>query len=316
MIEIYTQVKDSKGLIFNIQKYNVHDGPGIRTLIFFKGCPLRCKWCSNPEGLDKRYGVMFKANSCIDCGACASVCPVGIHKMSQDGKHFIDRSIDCIGCKKCEEACTEFALAISGQEKTVTELVDVIEEDSMFYYTSGGGVTLGGGEVTMQSDFATELLKTCKQRGINTAIETCGYVKKDAILKMAGFTDLFLFDIKHMNSEKHHELTGVYNEQILENLIELLSKGYNVKIRMPMLKGINDSKNEIYEIIEFLKPYKDYGNFKGIDLLPYHKMGVNKYNQLDMKYLIDEDPSLSMDDLKLIEGWVKEYDFPVNVLQH
>lgn len=313
---MYASVKSENGFIFNIQKYNVHDGPGIRTLIFFKGCPLRCKWCSNPEGLEKGYGIMFNQKNCIDCGACVDVCPVGIHTMSRDGKHLIDRNINCIGCGRCEEICTEFALSIAGKKKTVDELIDIIEEDKMFYYTSGGGVTLGGGEVAMQSDFATELLKTCKKRGINTAIETCGYTKKDSILEMAKYIDLFLFDLKHMNSQRHHELTGVYNEQILENLEEILGKGYNVKIRMPMLKGINDSKDEINEIIKFLMPYKDYGNFKGIELLPYHKMGVNKYEQLDMEYLIKEDPSLTSEELKKIQGWVKEYDFPVNVLEH
>lgn len=307
---------EKKGFIFNVQKYNVYDGPGIRTLVFFKGCPLRCKWCSNPEGLEQKYQVMFKEDLCVNCGACASVCPVNIHTISQLGKHEINRDINCIGCRKCEEKCTQFALAITGEEKTVPELMEIIEEDRMFYLTSGGGVTLGGGEVTLQADFATELLKACKKSGINTAIETCGFAKPEAIFKMAEYVDLFLFDLKHMNSNRHYELTGVRNEQILSNLEELLKGGYNVHIRMPLLKGINDSQEEIRDIVEFLIPYKDYKNFKGIDLLPYHKLGVNKYVQLGKEYKIKGDPSLTNEDLNRIENWIKEYDFPVKVIKH
>ena len=152
--------------------------------------------------------------------------------------------------------------------------------------------------------------------GINTAIETCGYTRKENILKIAEFTDLFLFDIKHIDPDRHFELTGVRNEMILENLEELLHRRYNVKIRMPMLKGINDSEGEIRGVINFLMPYKGYKNFKGIDLLPYHKLGVNKYVQLGMDYPIDGDPSLTEEDLDRIEGWIREYDFPVSVIRH
>lgn len=308
---------ERKATIFNVQKYNMYDGPGVRTLVFFKGCPLRCKWCANPEGLEKKYQVMFKINSCIDCGACVSVCPVGIHTISKDTqKHEVLRNIDCLGCHKCVEACNAGALTIVGEVKTISELVEIVEEDKTFYEVSGGGVTLGGGEVTMQPEAATSLLQACKQEDINTAIETCGYAKLENILKIAEFTDLFLFDIKHMDSDRHFELTGVRNEQILNNLSELLHRRYNVKVRMPMLKGINDSQREIDQVIEFLMPYREYKNFKGIDLLPYHKLGVNKYNQLGKEYPIDGDPSLNDEDLDRIEGWIKKYDFPVTVIRH
>ncbi|WFD11752.1 choline TMA-lyase-activating enzyme [Tepidibacter hydrothermalis] len=307
---------ERKAFIFNVQKYNMYDGPGVRTLVFFKGCPLRCKWCSNPEGLERKYQVMFKSESCMDCGACVSVCPVGIHTINKEGKHVLDHSIDCLGCNKCKEVCTKAALSIVGEVKTVSELLEIIEEDQDFYDVSGGGVTLGGGEVTMQPEFAANLLMACKQEGINTAIETCGYAKRESILQVAQFTDLFLYDLKHIDSERHYQLTGVRNERILENLKELLRRRYNVKIRMPLLKGVNDSQNEIKRVIEFLMPYRDYKNFKGIDLLPYHKLGVNKYNQLGMKYQIEEDPKLSNEELEIIESWIKEYDFPVSVIKH
>ncbi|MBY6996847.1 choline TMA-lyase-activating enzyme [Clostridium botulinum] len=308
---------ERKARIFNIQKYNMYDGDGIRTLVFFQGCPLRCKWCANPEGLEKKYRVMLKSNLCVNCGACVSACPVGIHTISNKTlKHEVNRDIDCIGCGKCKEGCLKSAISIVGEEKTISELLKIVEEDRTFYEMSGGGVTLGGGEVLMQPEAATSLLMACKQEGINTAIETCGYTKLETILKVAEFVDLFLFDIKNINSDRHHELTGVRNERILENLQELLKNKYNVKIRMPLLKGINDSQDEIEKTMEFLLPYKDYKNFKGIDLLPYHKMGVNKYNQLGMEYPIKDDPSLKNEDLDRIEGWIKKYDLPVKVIRH
>lgn len=308
---------ERKANIFNVQKYNVYDGPGIRTLVFFKGCPLRCKWCANPEGMERKQQVMLKRNLCVDCGACVPVCPVGIHSIAkEDLKHKINRNIDCIGCRKCENVCTMSALSIIGEEKTISELLSIIKEDKMFYQTSGGGVTLGGGEVMMQPEAATNLLMACKHDGINTAIETCGYTKLESLLNIAEFTDLFLYDIKHIDPERHLELTGVRNERILENLQELLHRRYNVKVRMPLLKGINDGQDEIERTIKFLTPFREYKNFKGIDLLPYHKMGVNKYNQLDKVYPIEGEPGLNEEELIRIEGWIKKFDFPVKVIRH
>ncbi|MCI8647236.1 MAG: choline TMA-lyase-activating enzyme [Firmicutes bacterium] len=316
MSENNRNVIERKAFIFNKQKYNMYDGPGVRTLIFFKGCPLRCKWCSNPEGLEKKYQIMLKPASCVGCGACVPVCPVGIHSISEAGEHTINRSVDCLGCGKCVESCMASALKVAGEQQTISDLLEYVEEDRAFYDQSGGGVTLGGGEVTLQPEAAISLLAACKQEGINTAIETCGYTKKENILKFAEFVDLFLFDMKHIDPDRHFELTGVRNEMILENLKELLNRRKNVKIRMPMLKGINDSETEIRRLIEFLMPYKDYKNFKGIDLLPYHKLGVNKYNQLGMDYPIEGDPSLEEEDLDQIEGWIKAYDFPVSIIRH
>lgn len=308
---------ERKATIFNIQKYNMYDGDGVRTLIFFQGCPLRCKWCANPEGMIKKNRVMFKSDLCIHCGACVSVCPASIHTISnKTSKHEVNHDIECIGCDKCKSACLKSAISIVGEVKTISELLEIIEEDRTFYEVSGGGVTLGGGEVLMQPEAASSLLMACKQSGINTAIETCGYAKLESVLKVAEFTDLFLFDIKHIDSDKHLQWTGVRNEQILENLKELLRRKYNVKIRMPLLKGVNDQKEDIEKTMELLKPYKDYRNFKGIDLLPYHKMGVNKYKQLGMEYPIKDDPSLTDEDLNRIEGWIKQYDLSAKVVRH
>ena len=308
---------ERKARIFNIQKYNMYDGPGLRTLVFFKGCPLRCKWCSNPESQKKIYQVMFKKELCVNCGACVSACPVGVHRISAltQAHEFVEGS-ECIGCRKCEQACLPSALSIVGEMKNISELMEIIEEDRSFYEMSGGGVTLGGGESLAQPEAAANLLMVCKQAGINTAIETCGYAKPEQLMKVAEFTDLFLFDVKHMDSDRHYELTGVRNELILANLKLLLDNRHNVKVRLPLLKNANDSEKEIAQLIEFLTPFRDSKHFKGIDLLPYHKLGVNKYKQLGWDYPIDGDPSLSDEDLDRIENWIKKYNFPVAVIRH
>lgn len=312
-----TGLDEGKALIMNVQKYNIYDGPGVRTMVFFKGCPLRCNWCSNPEGFERKYQVMLKESSCTDCGACVPVCPVGILNLSKENSKLeVMRNIDCIGCGKCVEACPESALSIAGEVKNISELLKVVEEDRMFYDMSGGGVTLGGGEVLAQPDAAANLLRACKNEGINTAIETSGFANLDTVLKVAEYTDLFLFDIKHIDTHRHFELTGVHNGLILKNLEELLRRKYNVKIRMPLLKGINDSQDDIEGVIRFLIPFRDYENFKGIDILPYHKMGVNKYNQLGMDYPVIGDPKLNNEDLNRIETWFKKYDLPVKVINH
>ncbi|MBI4806562.1 MAG: choline TMA-lyase-activating enzyme [Desulfovibrio sp.] len=308
---------ERKALIFNIQKYNTHDGHGVRTLVFFKGCPLRCKWCSNPEGQVRQYQVLFKKNLCVHCGACVPVCPVGIHKMPPHSRqHEIARNIECIGCRKCEEACTVSALAVSGEKKTISELVEIIEEDKPFYDMSGGGVTLGGGDPLMQPEAAANLLMVCRQRGINTAVETCGYARPETLMKIAEYTDLFLYDVKHMNSERHYELTGVRNESILSNLKMLFEYRHNVRIRIPLLKDVNDTMDDCRKLIQFLMPFKDFKNFKGIDILPYHKLGTNKYSQLGWDYRMGGDPVLNSTDLDRITACFDEHDLRVSVLRH
>lgn len=312
-------ILERKARIFNIQKYSIYDGPGIRTLIFFKGCPLRCKWCSNPEGLERKYQVMFKEDLCINCGTCSSVCPVNIHYLQNKENgllHKVDRSIDCLGCRKCEKVCPKHALSIAGSDKTISEVLEIIQQDALFYLSSGGGVTLGGGEVTAQPEFATNLLMECKRMEIHTAIETCGYTKIESLLMIAQFTDLFLYDIKHIDSERHYELTGVHNERILDNLTELIKRGFNVKVRMPLIKGLNDSEDTIKKTMTFLQAFKEYKNFKGIDLLPYHKLGINKYKQLDMKYSITEDLSFKDEELDKIQEYINDYALEAKVIRH
>ncbi|MGT2800328.1 choline TMA-lyase-activating enzyme [Streptococcus marmotae] len=316
--------------VFNVQKYNLYDGPGIRTIVFFKGCPMRCKWCANPEGLEFGSNVMYKETLCKPYNSCASTCPLGkicfayknqanpIPFDYADKEHPIDirKYNKRFPTKEDIDGCPEGAISVAGESKTISEIMEIIHEDDAFYEMSGGGVTLSGGECLAQAEGAVALLQACKHDGLNTAVETAGYVPNKVVMRVAEYTDLFLFDLKHMDSKKHNEWTGVGNERILKNLISLLEAGHNVKIRMPMLKGINDSEEEIRAIVEFLLPYKDYPNFQGIDLLPYHKLGVNKYYQLGMEYKIEGDPSLSQYDLDRIESYILSYQFPVTVVKH
>lgn len=303
-------------VIFNIQKYNMYDGPGVRTLVFFKGCPLRCQWCSNPEGQLHQYQIMLKREQCTSCGICVQVCPAGLHTLTADARHSVDRGRECVGCGRCVDACPTKALALAGERRTISSLMEVVEEDRPFYETSGGGLTVGGGEALMQPEALINLLETCHQQLINTAVETCGYARPEVLAGVAPHVDLFLFDLKHMDPERHRELTGVHNAMILGNLSWLLENHYNVKVRMPLLRGVNDDAQEIAQAIEFLLPYRELTNFRGIDLLPYHKLGVHKYGQLDMEYPVQGDPSLSAEDLDRLEACIKKYDFPVAVIRH
>ncbi|MDR2458233.1 MAG: choline TMA-lyase-activating enzyme [Clostridiales Family XIII bacterium] len=302
--------------IFNKQKYNMYDGPGVRTLIFFKGCPLRCKWCSNPEGLIQECSIFFKKNNCTSCGNCVNTCPQKIHSIDHNKKHVIDRGKTCIGCKACEEVCFEKALQIAGARESISDMLDYIKEDISFYHLSEGGLTLGGGEALMQKESALGLLMACKQNGINTAIETSGYAAKETLLSFAEQVDLFLYDVKGFDSDEHFNNTGVRNEVILDNLEELLRRKYNVKVRMPLLKDVNTNLFNIEKTADFLLPFSDGNNFKGVDLLPYHKLGVNKYEQLGLEYKLDIDPVMSDEELEKIEKVFKIKGIEVSIVRH
>jgi pyruvate formate lyase activating enzyme len=309
-------VIERKAQIFNIQKYNMYDGPGVRTMVFFQGCPLRCLWCSNPEGQRRGYQVLLKAGQCVDCGACVPVCPADIHRTDAAGRHVVARDVECVGCRKCEQACPESALAITGESRSISDILNVVEEDRPFYETSGGGVTLSGGEVLAQPEAAISLLQACRQRGIHTAVETCGYARPEVLARVAEHVDLFLYDVKHMDSDAHHRLTGVRNETILENLGWLLENRFNVKVRLPLLKGLNDGEAELTLLADFLRPHQSFKNFKGVDLLPYHKMGVSKYGQLGWDYPVAGDPKLDEDDIARIRQTFERHGLSVTVIRH
>ncbi len=306
---------ERKALIFNVQKYNLHDGPGIRTLVFFKGCPLRCQWCSNPEGQKTGHEILFKAESCVACGACAEVCPAGVHVMQGD-RHLVRRDVSCLGCRACEQACLHGAVAVAGERKDISEIMRIVREDLPFYQSSGGGVTLSGGEVLMQPEAALSLLSACRREGISTAVETCGFTRPEVMEAAAKEVDLFLYDIKHMDPKEHHRWTGVRNETVLENLTMLLERRRRVRARIPLLKGVNDGEENLRATADFLEPWKDLPHFDGLDILPYHRLGVGKYAQVGLEYPFQGDPRLSEEDLARVEGYFRKRGFRVSLVRH
>lgn len=265
-----------KGIISDIKRFAVHDGDGIRTTVFFKGCSLKCIWCHNPEGISFKPQLAYYENKCIDCGECVTVCPNNAHRTTDKG-HLFCRDL-CMACGKCVDECLGSALTFYGKEVTVEELLPILLEDKDFYDTSGGGVTLSGGECICQADFCAELLKELKEKGINTAVDTCGFVPKDAIDKIMPYTDTFLYDIKAIDEDVHIKCTGQPNKLILENLKYIDSCGKEIEVRIPYVPEFND--NQIDKIAEFLKPMK---NIKAVKVLPYHNYAGSKYSALNME---------------------------------
>ena len=265
-----------KGKIFEIKRFAVHDGDGIRTTVFFKGCPLKCVWCHNPEGISFQPELAYYAHKCIGCGECVNKCLQKAHKIEGEA-HVFDRSL-CIGCGACEADCLGEALTHYGEEVTVESLLPRLLEDREFYETSGGGVTLSGGECLMQPDFCRALLCALKENGIQTAVDTCGYVSKETLDKVIPYTDVFLYDIKAIDPAVHKICTGVENGRILENLCYLDSLGKKSEIRIPYVPGWNSG--EIEKIADFVK---SLSNVTGVRVLPYHNYARSKYEALSME---------------------------------
>ena len=256
------------GIIFDIQRFSVYDGKGIRTNFFFKGCNLRCKWCHNPESQKKEPQLMFNKNKCTGCGECVRVC----------ANTFTE---NCTACGRCTEVCKYGARKIAGKEYSVDEVFNIVVRDKAFYDTSGGGVTLSGGEPLLQIDFTVELLKKCKENGINTAVETAANVPWEYFEKVLPYLDTVLCDVKCIDESRHRELTGVSNKQILANAEKLMQSGKEVIFRMPVIPGLNDC--EVERVREFTKGFV-------LELLAYHETGKGKYEQLNMDYTVSAAP--------------------------
>lgn len=294
------------GRVFNIQRYSIHDGSGIRTLVFLKGCPLRCLWCSNPESQNSVPELGFIEARCIGPEACGSpcipVCPAGAIGLNEGDNPEVDRG-KCDACGRCVEVCPQDALKVVGSDMTVEEVLTEIEKDRAFYRRSGGGVTVGGGEPLAQYRFTAALLEAAQNKYLHTAIETCGYAPWEHLKMVLKHVDLLQFDVKHMDPERHRELTGQSNELILDNLKKVLSMKtpQDVIIRIPVIPGSNDSVDNIRETAKFVA---DLG-FQQIELIPYHRLGMSKYAQYGMVYpLADSDPEsqTDMDELrKMVE---------------
>ncbi len=266
--------------VINIQKYSIHDGDGIRTTIFFKGCPLSCLWCHNPESQNYREELMYNAEKCIGCMACMNIC----HKraISKEENHVVTDISQCDLCKGCIDYCVNNAREIVGKEYTVAQLIKEVEKDKMFYEESSGGITLSGGEVMTQNmDYIEELLRKLKKKGYNIAIDTCGQAPYENYERVLNYVDTFLYDIKLMDNEKHIKYVGKSNEVIIDNLKKLSEAGANINIRIPLLEGINADDESIEEIINFLK---ENVSVQKINLLPYHNTGKSKYERLQKVY--------------------------------
>ena len=269
------------GKIVSVKRFEIHDGDGVRTTLFLKGCPLRCRWCHNPESIDTTATLFYNPQKCINCLDCADVC--NCHT-KQNSLHIFKRE-NCISCGKCTEICLGDALVLYGKEVLADEITKKLIEDKIFFEESGGGVTLSGGEPLLQADFSAEILKKLKENGINTAVDTCGFAKKEDIDKVLPYTDTFLFDIKAINPDVHKTCTGVTNESILENLKYIDSFNKPIEIRVPYVPSMNDGEME--EIAKFLTEIK---NIKKIKILPYHQFGASKYENIGIEYDLNITP--------------------------
>lgn len=268
-----------KGLVFSIQRYSTEDGPGIRTTVFMKGCPLRCLWCHNPEGQEFLPQIAFNSSRCIGCKGCVDACPQGAINFTADGPRT-DRG-KCQNCGKCAEVCPTGARELIGKYMTADEAFSEVERDILFYRNSGGGVTVGGGEPTTQPRFLVEFLKKCHEQGIHTALDTSGYVEWGEMEEILKHVDLVLYDIKQIDPAKHADYTGVSNELILENARRISSKGIPMIIRAPVIPGYTDGEDNIRDIMEFVSVLESVAK---VDLLPFHRLGEPKYKKLDRNY--------------------------------
>lgn len=271
------------GMVFDFQRYAIHDGPGIRTTVFLKGCPLDCLWCHNPEGKDPHPLLSFVAQRCLSCGACAQVCPNLAISYSPGAVPETDRD-RCTACGACTEVCPTGARTILGRRYTVDEVLAELERDRVFYEQSGGGVTFSGGEPLLQLEFLIACLAACESRGIPTALDTSGYAAREALLAAARQSRLVLYDLKDMDGARHLKNTGVLLEPILANLEALAKEGVPVWIRIPVIPGINDDGKTIHNYVSFLAALDSR---YPVYLLPYHEIGREKYRRLGLPYLLD-----------------------------
>ena len=306
--DVLSERKQIMGLAFDIQRFSIHDGPGIRTLVFIQGCPLACQWCCNPEGQKKCPQLRFLSFKCVgvdECKApCVTACPEGAISLSPEGKAQTDWKL-CQSCGTCTEACLYGARTMAGKRMTVEEVLAEVEKDWPFYNRSGGGVTIGGGEPLTQFEFVLALLKRCKERFFHTALETCGHGSWAHLKEISEYVDLLYYDIKHMDPQRHKELTGVSNRLILSNARKVLCGEVDceVIVRIPIVPGCSDSEEDIGAIARFVAE----SGSKMMELLPYHALGSSKYKQLGMKYELGEVRPPSEEQMEKLRDIVKSF---------
>jgi len=282
------------GYVCNIQRFSVHDGPGIRTTVFLKGCTLHCFWCHNPESIRPKPEVQFFPNRCIGCAACVETCPEGAQSFDENGTRIFDREL-CVACGACVDTCYAEALVFSGTAMTAEAVVDEILLDRAFYENSGGGVTLSGGEPALQVEFSREILERCRAAGLHTAIETAANVPWKSLEALLALTDLVMMDIKHMDPDKHRDAIGAPNALLLANARRLVESGKPIIFRIPVIPTVNDTPEEVAAIASFVRELHDlrvaqHDGAAGepasltLELLPFHRMAGDKYNSLGWAY--------------------------------
>ncbi|MGA2555530.1 MAG: glycyl-radical enzyme activating protein, partial [Verrucomicrobiota bacterium] len=270
------------GLVFNVQKYSLHDGPGIRTTVFLKGCPLCCAWCHNPESRSASPELVLSENRCTACGECRRACPFG--ETAPGGGPMATDAAECTLCGQCAEACPTGARQIIGERRTIADIMEVVGQDRVFYEESGGGVTFSGGEPLSQPAFLKAMLAACRREGLRTAVDTCGFACTEVLLDIAGLSDLVLFDLKLMDDARHRQYTGVSNTPILANLRALARVHRNLWLRVPVIPGINDREEDMRAAAEFAAQLP---GVQQVNLLAYHKFGLFKSRRLSQPYPLE-----------------------------
>lgn len=297
------------GIIFDIKKYAIHDGPGIRTTVFLKGCPLHCWWCHNPEGQAAEPELTYQSGKCvIDCTQCIDACPTGAISRTESGIE-IDRKA-CRLEAECVEACPAGALKLSGRTVTTAEIMEEILKDQIFYENSGGGVTFSGGEPLIQLDFLDSLLLSCRKEDIHRVVDTSGYVPFDSFERIADKVNLFFYDLKIMDDSKHQQATGVSNRLILDNLKRLDKTGAAIQIRIPVVPGFNSTRENACQTGEFLK---NFSHVKMINLLPYHRAATQKYRSLGKTFMYPETKTPTGESVRKLKAVLESFGFPVQI---
>ncbi len=290
------------GLIFNIQRFSVNDGPGIRTTVFLKGCPLHCRWCHNPESISPHKELILREDRCVRCGDCMKLCKNGA--IREEGGSYVTSRERCKQCGDCTKLCYAEAREIVGYEVTVDEIVREVEKDRVFFDESGGGVTFSGGEPLMQHEFLRSALEACKKRNFHTTVDTTGFTSASILESLSASVDLFLYDLKTLDDGKHREYTGVSNRTIIGNLRLLSRLGKNVIVRVPVIPGVNDGPEDIREIGTFVA---SLGNIPEIQLLPYHQTGVDKYSRLGVEYTMKRTATPTAERMHEIAGQLRTH---------
>ena len=294
-------LRSAKGRVFDIQRFSIHDGPGIRTTVFMKGCPLRCSWCHNPESIGPGPALSFQPDRCIGCGRCLEVCPRGAHRMV-DGRHVLDRGA-CRGCGECASECCAKALEIVGREVSVGEVLDEVLRDRPFYETSGGGVTLSGGEPLMQIDFTEALVRAAKEAGLHTCLDTCGFGSWGLFERVLPHVDCFLYDYKETDPKRHLDCTGASNEEILANLRALHDGGATIRLRCPIVPGHNDRPDHFAGIARLAAELR---NLEAVEIMPYHRLGEGKLQRMGLEEMTRA--RAAVPEQQTVDGWISELE--------